>query len=104
MADGFGRFAGNGLSFAVPNAPSFFEGLPTAGLREQTFIVTLPGGTQTIATSDPGRGAITGDVREFGRFDVPTLFGIASTARTFTTTAPPPWRTSSDTTSGCSIS
>jgi cytochrome c peroxidase len=32
-----------------------------------------------VVTSDPGRGLINGDVREFGRFDVPTLFGISKT-------------------------
>lgn len=38
---------------------------------------------QTVVTSDPGRGLITGDIREFGRFDVPTLFGISRTAPYF---------------------
>ena len=67
-----------------PPVPPFFEGLPTAGLEEQTYIVTLPNGAkQTFVTSDPGRGAITGDAREFGRFDVPTLFGVARTAPYF---------------------
>ncbi len=67
-----------------PPSPPFFEGLPTANLDHRTYVVTLPGGArQTIATSDPGRGAITGDAREFGRFDVPTLFGIARTAPYF---------------------
>ena len=37
----------------------------------------------TFKTSDPGRGAITGDAREFGRFDVPTLFGVSRTAPYF---------------------
>ena len=56
-----------------PPVPPFFEGLPTAGLEERTYLVTLPNGNQqTFVTSDPGRGAITGDAREFGRFDVPT--------------------------------
>ena len=67
-----------------PPVPSFFEGLPTAKLEERIYLVTLPNGaTQAIATSDPGRGAITGDAREFGRFDVPALFGIGRTAPYF---------------------
>lgn len=67
-----------------PPSPPFFDGLPTANLEERTFFVTLPNGAQqTVRTSDPGRGAITGDAREFGRFDVPTLFGIARTAPYF---------------------
>jgi hypothetical protein len=46
--------------------------------------VTLPdGSTRTIVTSDPGRGLITGDARQFGRFDVPTLFGVSRTAPYF---------------------
>ena len=46
--------------------------------------MTLPNGaTQTFVTSDPGRGAVTGDAREFGRFDVPTLFGVERTAPYF---------------------
>jgi cytochrome c peroxidase len=67
-----------------PPMPLFFQDLPTAKLEERAYIVTLPGGArQTIVTSDPGRGAITGDPREFGRFDVPTLFGVARTAPYF---------------------
>jgi cytochrome c peroxidase len=67
-----------------PPVPPFFDGLPTANLEERTYIVTLPNGaTQTFVTSDPGRGAVTGDAREFGRFDVPTLFGVAQTAPYF---------------------
>jgi cytochrome c peroxidase len=66
-----------------PPAP-FFDGLPSAGLPARTYIVTLPNGaTQTVITSDPGRGLITGDIREFGRFDVPTLYGISKTAPYF---------------------
>jgi hypothetical protein len=58
--------------------------LPTANLAERTDIVTLPDDTtRTVVTSDPGRGLITGDAREFGRFDVPTLFGISRTAPYF---------------------
>jgi cytochrome c peroxidase len=68
----------------VPNAPDFFEGLPTANLQERPYLITLPDGSmRTIVTSDPGRGAITGDAREFGRFDVPTLFGAGRTAPYF---------------------
>jgi cytochrome c peroxidase len=68
----------------VPNAPDFFHGLPTANLEERTYLVTLPdGSTRAIVTSDPGRGLITGDAREFGRFDVPTLFGVSRTAPYF---------------------
>jgi cytochrome c peroxidase len=66
-----------------PPMPPFFDGLPTAGLEERTYRVTSPGGTLTLVTSDPGRGAITGDAREFGRFDVPTLFGVTRTAPYF---------------------
>lgn len=67
-----------------PPSPPFFDGLPTASLEERSYIVTLPNGSQqTVVTSDPGRGAITGDAREFGRFDVPTLFGIRHTAPYF---------------------
>src|SRR5262249_16457013 len=47
-------------------------------------LVTLPDrSVRTFVTSDPGRGAMTGDAREFGRFDVPTLFGVARTAPYF---------------------
>jgi cytochrome c peroxidase len=67
-----------------PNVPDFFHGLPTANLPERTYIVTMPdGSTRTSVTSDPGRGLITGDFREFGRFDVPTLFGVSRTAPYF---------------------
>jgi mono/diheme cytochrome c family protein len=64
--------------------PLFFDGLPTAGLENKPFAVTLPTGAVTnLLSSDPGRGLVTGDLREFGRFDVPTLFGIALTAPYF---------------------
>jgi cytochrome c peroxidase len=73
------------ISVQTPRPPvPFFNGLPSANLPPQTYIVTLPNGTeQTVVTSDPGRGLITGDIREFGRFDVPTLFGISRTAPYF---------------------
>jgi cytochrome c peroxidase len=73
------------ISVQTPRpAVPFFDGLPTAGLPTRTYIVTLPNGaTQTVVTSDPGRGLITGDIREFGRFDVPTLFGVSKTAPYF---------------------
>jgi cytochrome c peroxidase len=64
--------------------PKFFDGLPTAGLADKPFAVTQPNGAVVnTVTSDPGRGLVTGDLREFGRFDVPTLFGIARTAPYF---------------------
>ena len=63
--------------------PRSSQGLPTASLEERTYLVTVPNNTLTIVTSDPGRGAITGDAREFGRFDVPALFGVARTAPYF---------------------
>ena len=66
-----------------PPSPPFFAGLPTASLEERTYLVTVPNNTLTIVTSDPGRGAITGDAREFGRFDVTALFGVARTAPYF---------------------
>lgn len=48
------------------------------------FRVTLPTKIEASnVTSDPGRGLVTGDLREFGRFDVPTLFGISKTASYF---------------------
>jgi len=73
------------ISVQTPRPPSpFFEGLRSAGLPTRTYIVTLPNGAkQTVVTSDPGRGLITGDIREFGRFDVPTLFGVSKTAPYF---------------------
>jgi len=73
------------ISVQTPRPPvPFFDALPSANLPPQTYIVTLPNGTeQTGVTSDPGRGLITGDIREFGRFDVPTLFGISRTAPYF---------------------
>lgn len=69
----------------TPRPPvPFFNGLPSANLPTQAYLVTLPNGTeQTVVTSDPGRGLITGDLREFGRFDVPTLFGVSRTAPYF---------------------
>jgi hypothetical protein len=67
-----------------PPSPPFFDGLPSANLEERRFVITLPNGSQqTVVTSDPGRGTITGDGRELGRFDVPTLFGIRHTAPYF---------------------
>ncbi len=64
--------------------PLFFDGLPSAGLENKPYAVTLPTGVVTnLVSSDPGRGLVTGDLREFGRFDVPTLFGIARTAPYF---------------------
>lgn len=69
----------------TPRPPvPFFDGLPSADLPTHSYIVTLPDGTQrTVLSSDPGRGLITGDIRDFGRFDVPTLFGIGKTAPYF---------------------
>lgn len=72
--------------FVQPPRPPvpFFNGLPAADLPTQAYVVTLPDGTQqTVVTSDPGRGLITGDIREFGQFDVPTLFGVSKTAPYF---------------------
>ena len=64
--------------------PLFFDGLPSADLENKPFAVTLPTGAVTnLLSSDPGRGLVNGDLREFGRFDVPTLFGIALTAPYF---------------------
>ncbi len=72
------------LAPPLPPTPRFFDGLPTAGLADTAFRVTLPSGaTVPTATSDGGRGLVTGDFREFGRFDVPTLFGIDRTAPYF---------------------
>lgn len=69
----------------TPRPSSLFANLPSAHLPTQDYVVTLPNGKdQTVVTSsDPGRGLITGDIREFGRFDVPTLFGIGKTAPYF---------------------
>lgn len=68
----------------TPRVPPFFDGLPTAGLPERLYVVTMPdGSTRNVTTSDPGRALITGDFREFGRFDIPTLFGIGHTAPYF---------------------
>ena len=73
-----------GLPPPAPPTPLFFDGLPSAGLPILPFSVTLPTGVvAATATSDPGRGLVTGDFREFGRFDIPTLFGIAKTAPYF---------------------
>jgi len=72
------------VSVQTPRQAPFFDGVPSANLPERTYIVTLPDGTErALVTSDPGRGLITGDVREFGRFDVPTLFGVGRTAPYF---------------------
>ena len=67
----------------TPRPIPFFDGLPTVNLRDRTYMVTQDGTQRTLVTSDPGRGLITGDAREFGRFDVPTLFGVARTAPYF---------------------
>ncbi len=69
----------------TPRPPGpFFVDLPSADLPQRTYLVTLPNGaTTTVVTSDPGRGLISGDIRDFGRFDVPTLFGISKTAPYF---------------------
>jgi cytochrome c peroxidase len=68
----------------TPRPRPFFDEVPSANLPQRTYVVTGADGTQQeLVTSDPGRGLITGDVREFGRFDVPTLFGIGRTAPYF---------------------
>lgn len=73
-----------GLPPPAPPVPRFFHGLPSAGLPEQAFRITLPGGAEVVqVSSDPGRGLVSGDLREFGRFDIPTLFGISNTAPYF---------------------
>lgn len=73
-----------GLPPPGPPTPRFFDGLPTAGLAEVPFRVTLPTQVEVAtASSDAGRGLLSGDFREFGRFDVPTLFGISKTAPYF---------------------
>jgi cytochrome c peroxidase len=69
----------------TPRPPgSFFAGVPAANLPQRSYLVTLPNGTLiTVVTSDPGRGLISGDIRDFGRFDIPTLFGVSKTAPYF---------------------
>jgi cytochrome c peroxidase len=68
----------------APPTPRFFDGLPTAGLPNISFLVTLPDQSQVPAvSSDAGRMLITGDLRENGRFSVPTLFGAGRTAPYF---------------------
>ncbi len=82
-APGAQAFVNISVQTPRPAAP-FFDGLRSAGLPTRTYIVTLPDGSKrTVVTSDPGRGLITGDIREFGRFDIPTLFGISKTAPYF---------------------
>ena len=67
----------------APPTPAFFAGLPTAGLASTSYAVSTPAGTQTVVTSDAGRMLVTGDAREQGRFDQPTLFGVGRTAPYF---------------------
>lgn len=73
------------LFVQTPRPPGpFFAGLPSAELPEREYLVTLPDGSvRSVVTSDPGRGLVSGDLRDFGRFDVPTLFGIRLTAPYF---------------------
>jgi cytochrome c peroxidase len=67
-----------------PPAP-FFNGLPSANLLARTYLVTAPDGktVTSVVTTDPGRGLISGDIRDFGRLDVPTLFGVSKKAPYF---------------------
>jgi cytochrome c peroxidase len=70
----------------TPRPPGpFFNGLPSANLAPRTYLVTLPDGktVTSVVTTDPGRGLISGDIRDFGRLDVPTLFGVSKTAPYF---------------------
>lgn len=68
----------------APPTPRFFDGLPTAGLPDISYLVALPDGSGVPAvSSDAGRMLITGDLRENGRFQVPTLFGAGRTAPYF---------------------
>jgi cytochrome c peroxidase len=68
----------------APPTPRFFEGLPSAGLPDVSYLVTLPDGNRVPAvSSDAGRMLITGDLRENGRFQVPTLFGAGHTGPYF---------------------
>jgi hypothetical protein len=55
------------------STPAFFAGLPTAGLDNVGFTITLPSiATLAAVSSDPGRLLITGDAREF--FDLQAGF------------------------------
>jgi cytochrome c peroxidase len=54
------------------------------GLPVRTYNVTKPDGTvAVVASSDPGRMLITGNIADFGRFTSPTLWGIKKTAPYF---------------------
>ena len=57
-------------------------------LGNPTFQFTFPdpnnpGQTLTVATPDPGRALVTGDVNDLNRFKIPPLWGIKNTAPYF---------------------
>jgi len=68
----------------APATPHFFDGLPSADLPIMELSVLRPDSTRaSVRSSDAGRLLISGDLRENGRFAVPTLFGAAATAPYF---------------------
>ncbi len=71
---------------STPRPPfPFLNEMQPGNVEPRTYLVTLPDGktTTSVISSDPGRGLISGDIRDFGRFDVPALFGISKTAPYF---------------------
>src|SRR4029453_13753205 len=49
----------------------------------RTYEITAGAEKTRITTSDPGRGLLTGNVSDFGFFDVPQLRGLSRTAPYF---------------------
>lgn len=59
---------------------------------------------ERVDTTDPGRALITGKWRDIGTFKGPILRALAARPRTFTMGPPRPWKRSSSSTTGASIS
>jgi cytochrome c peroxidase len=68
----------------APATPHFFEGLPSADLPIiELSVLRSDASRASVKSSDAGSMLISGDLRENGRFAVPTLFGAAATAPYF---------------------
>jgi cytochrome c peroxidase len=76
--------------FSVPREPgsrfmtSFVSDFNEAGNVSRKFLFMNPDGTMKVIDSpDPGLALITGDVRDFNLFKIPTLWNAANTAPYF---------------------
>ncbi|MFM2419015.1 MAG: hypothetical protein RL385_3738 [Pseudomonadota bacterium] len=62
---------------------AFVSEFNRAGLPLQTFAVQTPGGVTQVASPDPGRALITGQLSDVNLFRIPTLWGVKGTAPYF---------------------